>query len=66
MEMSGNHRCLHNTIHILRTAIITKRKDIRRNKSIEMRVRYLYIHIYFYKLLYIIIYFYKFLCYLFF
>jgi len=38
--MSGKHRARHDTIHILRTSIITKADDIRRPLSAAYRVIY--------------------------
>ena len=37
MDMAGNHRVDPHTIHILRTATLTKAADIRRANSLQMR-----------------------------
>lgn len=37
MEMSGNHRANHDTVHIIRTAVLNNKKDIRRPKSLAYR-----------------------------
>ena len=36
--MSGNHRASHNTIQIIRTVVLTKSDDIKRNKTRQYRV----------------------------
>jgi len=37
MEMSGNHRANHDTIQIVRTNILNKRSEIRRQQSLIYR-----------------------------
>ena len=37
MEMSGNHRANHDTIHIIRTTVLTEKSQIRRPKSLLYR-----------------------------
>lgn len=37
--MSGNHRANSNTIHVLRTCIVNKSKDVKRARTIQWRVR---------------------------
>ena len=37
MEMSGNHRANHDTVHVIRTNVLTKKADVRRPKSIAYR-----------------------------
>ena len=37
MEMSGNHRANHDTIHIIRTSVLTAKSQIRRPKSLLYR-----------------------------
>ena len=37
MEMSGNHRANHDTIHVIRTSVLTKKSEIRRPRSLLYR-----------------------------
>ena len=37
MEMSGNHRANHDTVHVIRTNVLNKKADVRRGKSIAYR-----------------------------
>ena len=37
MEMSGNHRANHDTVHVIKTSVLNKRADIRRAKSLTFR-----------------------------
>lgn len=37
MEMSGNHRANHDTVHVIRTNVLNKKADVRRGDSIAYR-----------------------------
>ena len=37
MEMSGNHRANHDTVHIIRTSVLTEKSQMRRPKSLIYR-----------------------------
>ena len=37
MEMSGNHRANHDTIHVVRTSVLTEKSQIRRPRSLIFR-----------------------------
>jgi large subunit ribosomal protein L18Ae len=37
MEMSGNHRANHDTVHVVRTTVLSKKSDVRRSKSLAFR-----------------------------
>lgn len=37
MEMSGNHRANHDTVHVVRTTVLNKKSQVRRQGSLVFR-----------------------------
>lgn len=37
MEMSGNHRANHDTVHVVRTTVLNEKSQVRRTKSLAFR-----------------------------
>jgi large subunit ribosomal protein L18Ae len=37
MEMSGNHRANHDTVHVVRSTVLTNKSQIRRSRSLAFR-----------------------------